>query len=70
MYCWAIKGDLNADQITGNTFTIKWPPKFWKTVDFPEIDQARWFSFSEALNFINERQRSFLQELKILLKQV
>lgn len=70
VYCWAVKGDLNAAQITCNTFTIEWPPKSGKMVDFPEVDQARWFSFSEALNFINESQRSFLQELKILLKQV
>ena len=68
VHCWAVKGDLDASQITCNNFTIEWPPKSGKMVDFPEVDQARWFSFSEAVSFINERQRAFLQELKMLLK--
>ncbi len=68
IHCWAIKGDLDASKITCNTFTIEWPPKSGKMVDFPEVDQGRWFSLSEAGIFINERQRNFLQELQWLVK--
>lgn len=61
--CWAVRGDLDVSLIVSNTFTIEWPPKSGKMIDFPEVDQARWFSLSEAEVFINEAQRGFLREL-------
>lgn len=65
--CWAVSGDFDAAAITSNTFALEWPPKSQKMVDFPEIDQARWFSLTEAAAYINERQRPFLDELSRLL---
>lgn len=65
--CWAVSGDFDASSITSNTFPLEWPPKSGKIVDFPEIDQARWFSLTEAAEFINEKQRAFLKELKDVL---
>lgn len=61
--CWAVKGDFDPAAITSNTFPLEWPPKSGKMVDFPEIDQARWFSLTNAADYINERQRAFLDEL-------
>lgn len=61
--CWAVKGDLDPAAIISNTFPLEWPPKSGKMVDFPEIDQARWFSLTNAADYINERQRDFLDEL-------
>ncbi|NQX56419.1 NUDIX domain-containing protein [Pedobacter panaciterrae] len=62
--CWAVSGDLDADKITCNTFPLEWPPKSGKIVDFPEIDQARWFSLTQAEEFISQQQCEFLKELK------
>ncbi|WP_448103893.1 NUDIX domain-containing protein [Pedobacter panaciterrae] len=62
--CWAVSGDLDADNITCNTFPLEWPPKSGKIVDFPEVDQARWFSLTQAEEFINQQQCEFLKELK------
>ncbi|ETZ22715.1 NUDIX domain-containing protein [Pedobacter sp. V48] len=62
--CWTVSGDLDADNITCNTFPLEWPPKSGKIVDFPEIDQARWFSLTQAEEFINQQQCEFLKELK------
>lgn len=64
VFCWAVEGELDTSQITCNLFRIEWPPKTGKMVDFPEIDQARWFSLSEAKIYINEQQQPFLQELQ------
>ena len=61
--CFAAKGDLDADGITSNTFTIEWPPRSGKMKDFPEIDKAGWFAFAEAKILINERQADFLEEV-------
>ena len=68
VHCWAVLGDLDASQIASNAFTIEWPPKSGKMTDFPEVDQARWFSLAEAGIYINERQRSFLGELENVVK--
>jgi predicted NUDIX family NTP pyrophosphohydrolase len=65
--CWAAKGNLDADAITSNTFTIEWPPKSGKMTDFPEVDKAGWFSPEEAKKLINERQIPLLEEIIFLL---
>ena len=61
--CWAAKGNLDADAITCNTFTLEWPPKSGKMKEFPEVDKAGWFTFDKAKVLINERQVSFLEEV-------
>lgn len=69
VHCWAVPGDLDASAITCNTFTMEWPPKSGKVVEFPEVDQGRWFSLAEARIYMNEAQQSFLFELEGLLNQ-
>ncbi|MDV6168663.1 NUDIX domain-containing protein [Flavobacterium sp. DG1-102-2] len=61
--CFAAEGDLNADTVTSNTFTIEWPPKSGKMKEFPEIDKAGWFALAEAKILINERQADFLEQV-------
>lgn len=64
---YAAKGDLDADAITCNTFTIEWPPKSGKTKEYPEVDKAGWFNLAQAKVLINERQISFLEEVVAML---
>jgi predicted NUDIX family NTP pyrophosphohydrolase len=59
----AVKGELDADAITSNTFEIEWPPKSGKTGVFPEIDRAAWFDLPLARVKILESQRTFLDRL-------
>ena len=61
--CWAVAGDLDAGNITSNTFEIEWPPKSGKRKSFPEIDKAAWFTIADAREKINEKQAAFLDEL-------
>ena len=65
--CFAAEGNLNADTIVSNTFTIEWPPKSGKMKDFPEIDKAGWFAIAEAKLLINERQANFLEQVIVIL---
>ena len=44
----ALEGDLDADRIVSNTFTIEWPPRSGRQRTFPEVDQAGWFGIEEA----------------------
>lgn len=61
--CWAAKGDLDSSTIASNTFVMEWPPKSGKSMEFPEVDKAGWFSLAEAKKLINEKQIPFLEEL-------
>lgn len=65
--CWAMQGDLDPEKIVSNTFELEWPPRSGKKRIYPEIDQGGWFAKAEAVQLINERQASFLEELEALL---
>src|SRR6266511_421401 len=45
---WAAPGDLDAETITSNTFTIEWPPRSGSQREFPEVDRAEWFDVPTA----------------------
>jgi predicted NUDIX family NTP pyrophosphohydrolase len=61
---WAFAGDLKNDfKLSSNTFEMEWPPRSGKMKEFPEIDQARFFSLDEARKKINAAQQSFLDRL-------
>lgn len=60
---WAIAGDLDAEHITSNTFTMEWPPRSGRTQRFPEVDRAGWFGLDEARQRINPAQVALLDRL-------
>ena len=64
---WALEGDLAAEQIQSNTFTIEWPPQSGKTREFPEVDRAGWFALAAAGEKILAGQREFLTRLAGML---
>jgi predicted NUDIX family NTP pyrophosphohydrolase len=45
---WAVAGDLDADAISSNTFTMEWPPRSGSRREFPEVDRAGWFGVEAA----------------------
>ena len=61
---WAIAGDLDAEQISSNTFTMEWPPRSGRSQAFPEVDRAGWFSLAEARERINPAQAALLDRLR------
>jgi predicted NUDIX family NTP pyrophosphohydrolase len=60
---WAAEGDIDADAVHSNTFTMEWPPRSGRTAEFPEIDRAGWFGVDEAREKLNAAQAEFLDRL-------
>jgi predicted NUDIX family NTP pyrophosphohydrolase len=60
---WALEGDLDAEAIDSNTFTMQWPPRSGRLQEFPEVDRAAWFALAEARERINPAQVAFLDRL-------
>ena len=60
---WALAGDLDAEQIQSNTFSMQWPPRSGRIQEFPEVDRAQWFGLDEAREKLNPAQVEFLDRL-------
>lgn len=60
---WALAGDLDAAQITSNTFSMEWPPRSGRMREFPEVDRAQWFTLPDARVKINPAQVALLDRL-------
>jgi predicted NUDIX family NTP pyrophosphohydrolase len=60
---WAAEGDLDADAVRSNTFTMQWPPRSGRFATFPEVDRAGWFGIDEAREKLNPAQTEFLDRL-------
>lgn len=67
---WACEGNLNPETIHCNEFEMEWPPRSGKKQSFAEIDKAGWFNAEDALRLINERQQSFVLQLKQRLTDI
>jgi predicted NUDIX family NTP pyrophosphohydrolase len=60
---YALEGDIDADAIRSNTFTMEWPPRSGRQSEFPEVDRAQWFAIDEARERIIPAQAAFLDRL-------
>jgi len=60
---WAFEGDCDPAQLISNTCEIEWPPRSGRRLEIPEVDRGRWFSISEAHEYVREEQREFLRRL-------
>jgi predicted NUDIX family NTP pyrophosphohydrolase len=60
---YAVEGDLDADAISSNTFTMEWPPRSGQTREFPEVDRAGWFDVARAREKLNPAQVELLVRL-------
>ncbi len=59
----ALEGDLDASNITSNTFELAWPPRSGRTIEVPEVDRADWFTLDTAREKINPAQVELLDRL-------
>jgi predicted NUDIX family NTP pyrophosphohydrolase len=60
---WALRGDLDAREISSNTFMLEWPPRSGNEIEIPEVDRAEWFSLEVAREKINAGQLPLLERL-------
>jgi predicted NUDIX family NTP pyrophosphohydrolase len=63
---WAAEGDLDADAVRSNTFTLEWPPRSGRTQAFPEVDRAAWFTAEDARVRLVPAQVAFVDRLLAL----
>jgi predicted NUDIX family NTP pyrophosphohydrolase len=59
----AVTGDLDAEGIRSNAFTLEWPPRSGRMQEFPEVDRAGWFGLDEAREKLNPAQAALLDRL-------
>ena len=64
---WALAGDLDADAVTSNTFTVEWPPGTGQMQEFPEVDRAGWFGPAAAREKLNPAQAALVDRLEAIL---
>jgi predicted NUDIX family NTP pyrophosphohydrolase len=65
---WFFQGDCNPESVRSNNFSLEWPSKSGKFVEFPEIDRAAWYTIQEAREKILKGQTPFLDELLGILR--
>ena len=56
----ALEGDLDAEAIRSNSFTVEWPPRSGEFRTYPEVDRAAWFGLDEARRRILPSQAPIL----------
>ena len=64
---WAVEGDCDLSVLRSNTFSLEWPPRSGRMVEFPEVDRWQWFSIEEARERLLSGQKVFLDRLVELL---
>ena len=64
VHAWAFKGDCDPGTIVSNTFSIEWPPRSGRLMDFPEIDRAEFFDVAAASRKIKAAQTALVDELQ------
>jgi predicted NUDIX family NTP pyrophosphohydrolase len=67
IHVWAVEGDLDVKQFKSNTFTLEWPPRSGRVMEFPEADKAAWFDLDTARQKLHPAQTPFLDRLAELL---
>jgi predicted NUDIX family NTP pyrophosphohydrolase len=64
----ALAGDFDCSALRSNSFTIEYPPKSGQYRAFPEVEEARWFTFDEARTKILKSQTPILDALEAQLR--
>ncbi|HTK75217.1 MAG TPA: hypothetical protein VL371_08165, partial [Gemmataceae bacterium] len=68
VHAWAFEGDYEEGKpIFSNTFTIEWPPRSGRQVEFPEMDRAEFFDVPTAKRKVKAAQAGFIVELEGLV---
>ena len=60
---WAAEGDFDPAKLESNVFSMEWPPKSGRVLEFPEADRAGWFGREAAARKILKGQLPILAAL-------
>lgn len=64
IHAWALEGELDADKIRSNTFTLEWPSNSGRLREYPEVDKGTWCDLKTARRKIFKGQIPFLDRLE------
>jgi predicted NUDIX family NTP pyrophosphohydrolase len=64
VHAWAFNGDCDPSTIASNNFTMEWPPKSGRQMEFPEMDRAEFFDVEKARTKIKIAQMALVEELE------
>ncbi|MEX2230929.1 MAG: NUDIX domain-containing protein [Cyclobacteriaceae bacterium] len=68
VHAWTFTGKWDPDTgIICNNFSLEWPPRSGKMVDFPEVDKAMWMDYAKATALIIPEQIPFLDRATTIL---
>ena len=67
VHAWAFEGDCDPSAIKSNSFTIEWPPKSGREMQFPEVDRVEFFDLETARKKIKWGQDGLIDELEVVL---
>lgn len=62
VHAWAFQGGCDPSAIVSNTFTMEWPPKSGRLMEFPEMDRADFFDVAAAGQKIKAAQMPLVEE--------
>lgn len=66
---WAVEAEFDPQALRSNLFTMQWPPRSGRLVDFPEVDRAGWFPPDEARRKLLKGQHPILAALLAALAE-
>lgn len=69
VHAWAFEGDCDPASIKSNLFSMEWPPKSGRQMQFLEIDRAEFFDLDEARTKIKAGQEALIDELAFILTE-
>jgi predicted NUDIX family NTP pyrophosphohydrolase len=64
VHAWAFEGNCDPQAVNSNTFTMEWPPKSGRQMEFPEIDRAEFFDLAVAKRKIKAGQEALIDEME------
>ena len=68
VHAWAFEGDCDPGAIVSNTFSMEWPPKSRRQMEFPEIYRADFFDVAAAKRRIKAAQAALIEELEGIVR--
>ena len=66
VHAWAVMGDIDANSVKSNMFSMEWPPRSGMTREFPEVDRGQWFDIPTARQKLMPAQLPLLESLQEL----
>jgi predicted NUDIX family NTP pyrophosphohydrolase len=69
VHAWAVESECDPSAFVSNTFTMEWPPRSGRQMEFPEIDRAEFLDVATARQKINVGQVPLLDELEKILSR-